>query len=63
MHIKELGNAAPKEPFFFLKPTTSYVTSGGKVEIPKGIIVHHEGKLSDSLRYNLAAYRPMTFQS
>lgn len=43
LHIKELNNAAPKEPFFFLKPTTSYVPSGGKVEIPKGVIVHHEG--------------------
>jgi acylpyruvate hydrolase len=42
-HIKELGNTAPKEPFFFLKPTTSYVLSGGKVEIPSGIIAHHEG--------------------
>ncbi|KAG8859375.1 hypothetical protein FRB96_004590 [Tulasnella sp. 330] len=44
-HIKELGNTAPKEPFFFLKPTTSYVGSGGQVEIPKGIIVHHEVEL------------------
>lgn len=33
----------PKEPFFFLKPTTSYVPSGGRVEIPRGIIAHHEG--------------------
>ncbi|KAJ7286504.1 hypothetical protein C8J57DRAFT_1287845 [Mycena rebaudengoi] len=44
-HIKELGNTAPKEPFFFLKPTTSYVLSGGKVEIPSGIIAHHEVEL------------------
>jgi 2-keto-4-pentenoate hydratase/2-oxohepta-3-ene-1,7-dioic acid hydratase in catechol pathway len=42
-HIKELNNTAPKEPFFFLKPTTSYVNSGEKVEIPGGIIAHHEG--------------------
>ncbi|KAL0063357.1 hypothetical protein AAF712_009752 [Marasmius tenuissimus] len=27
-HIKELSNTAPKEPFFFLKPTSSYVQSG-----------------------------------
>jgi acylpyruvate hydrolase len=26
-----------------LKPTTSYLPSGGKVEIPRGIIAHHEG--------------------
>ena len=33
----------PKEPFFFLKPTTSYLANGGAVEIPRGTIVHHEG--------------------
>lgn len=42
-HIKELGNARPKEPFFFLKPTTSYVRSGGNIELPRGVLVHHEG--------------------
>ncbi|KAJ8092428.1 hypothetical protein PM082_023681 [Marasmius tenuissimus] len=44
-HIKELSNTAPKEPFFFLKPTSSYVQSGGQVEIPKGVIAHHEVEL------------------
>ncbi|TCD64254.1 hypothetical protein EIP91_004323 [Steccherinum ochraceum] len=44
-HVKELNNAMPKEPFFFLKPTTSYVPSGGRVEIPRGIIAHHEVEL------------------
>ncbi|KAI8058388.1 hypothetical protein BDF22DRAFT_739795 [Syncephalis plumigaleata] len=44
-HAKELGNAIPKAPFFFLKPTSSYVTSPGKIEIPKGCIVHHEVEL------------------
>ncbi|KAH0826970.1 hypothetical protein J3R83DRAFT_4629 [Lanmaoa asiatica] len=42
-HIKELNNAPPKEPFFFLKPTTSYLPSGGNVEIPNGVLAHHEG--------------------
>ena len=42
-HVKELNNAVPKEPFFFLKPTSSYLSSGGKVEIPRGITAHHEG--------------------
>jgi acylpyruvate hydrolase len=46
-HVKELNNTAPKEPFFFLKPTTSYIPSGGKVEIPKGIVAHHEGALNE----------------
>ncbi|KAJ7264878.1 hypothetical protein B0H12DRAFT_1201099 [Mycena haematopus] len=44
-HVKELNNTAPKEPFFFLKPTTSYISSGGTVEIPSGIIAHHEVEL------------------
>ncbi|KAH8813623.1 hypothetical protein DL96DRAFT_525336 [Flagelloscypha sp. PMI_526] len=45
-HIKELNNApAGKEPFFFLKPTSSYLPAGGKLEIPKGIIAHHEVEL------------------
>jgi acylpyruvate hydrolase len=48
-HAKELGNAVPKEPFFFLKPTTSYVDDGGVVEIPKGIECHFEGKSCISL--------------
>ncbi|KAJ3866768.1 hypothetical protein EV359DRAFT_71624 [Lentinula novae-zelandiae] len=44
-HIKELSNTTPKEPFFFLKPTTTYLPSGGKVEIPNGILCHHEVEL------------------
>ncbi|KAG1905780.1 uncharacterized protein F5891DRAFT_1006549 [Suillus fuscotomentosus] len=44
-HIKELNNAKTKEPFFFFKPTTSYLPTGGKVEIPRGIIAHHEVEL------------------
>ncbi|GJE87021.1 fumarylacetoacetate hydrolase family protein [Phanerochaete sordida] len=44
-HVKELNNAIPKEPFFFLKPTTSYLPSGGNVEIPRGIVAHHEVEL------------------
>ncbi len=42
-HVKELKNTLPKEPFFFLKPTTSYLSSGGVIEIPRGISAHHEG--------------------
>ncbi|KAI6008085.1 hypothetical protein EDC04DRAFT_2777552 [Pisolithus marmoratus] len=44
-HIKELGNTRPKEPFFFLKPTTSYVSSGGDIELPRGILAHYEVEL------------------
>lgn len=41
-HAKELNNAVPKEPFFFIKPTTSYLANGGKIEIPRGVKAHHE---------------------
>ncbi|KAH8921307.1 hypothetical protein BT69DRAFT_1283252 [Atractiella rhizophila] len=46
-HIKELNNTTPPEPFFFLKPTTSYVTPEQKqvIEIPRGVDVHHEVEL------------------
>ncbi|KAG0341502.1 hypothetical protein BG004_006010, partial [Podila humilis] len=41
-HAKELGNAVPTSPFFFLKPTSSYITDGQSIEIPAGAEVHHE---------------------
>ncbi|OAX34191.1 hypothetical protein K503DRAFT_869079 [Rhizopogon vinicolor AM-OR11-026] len=44
-HIKELNNARTKEPFFFLKPTTSYLPTGGNLEIPRGVVAHHEVEL------------------
>ncbi|KAJ1752975.1 hypothetical protein LPJ79_000797 [Coemansia sp. RSA 1821] len=44
-HARELGNAVPTAPFFFLKPTSSYVCSPGKIEIPRGCTVHHEVEL------------------
>jgi len=44
-HIKELNNDAPKEPMFFIKPTTSYLPSGGNVEIPRGVTAHYEVEL------------------
>lgn len=42
-HAKELNNAVPTEPFFFLKPTSSYVGDGDTVEVPKGVDCHYEG--------------------
>ncbi|PWZ00490.1 hypothetical protein BCV70DRAFT_231357 [Testicularia cyperi] len=44
-HAKELNNAVPTEPFFFLKPTTSYIGNNETVEIPKGIVAHFEVEL------------------
>ncbi|CAO3588109.1 unnamed protein product [Absidia cylindrospora] len=45
-HAKELGNAVPTAPFYFLKPTSSYLANGGLIEIPKGCEVHHEVELA-----------------
>jgi len=42
-HVKELKNTIPQEPFMFIKPTTSYTQ--GKLEIPRGILAHHEVEL------------------
>ena len=43
-HAKELGNAVPTSPFFFLKPTTSYVREGSPILLPKALgEIHHEG--------------------
>ncbi|GJT27469.1 probable acylpyruvase FAHD1, mitochondrial, partial [Tanacetum coccineum] len=33
-HAKELGNAVPKEPVLFMKPTSSYLANGGMIEVP-----------------------------
>jgi acylpyruvate hydrolase len=44
-HVKELGNTIPTEPMLFLKPSSSFITSGQQIEIPKGAIVHHELEL------------------
>lgn len=52
-HVKELNNTVPKEPFFFLKPTTSYLANGGKIEIPRGVKAHHESTLSSSVAWHV----------
>lgn len=46
-HAKELGNEIPKKPFFFLKPTSSYLApKEGPIIIPfAGADVHHEVEL------------------
>lgn len=35
---------------FFLKPTTSYLQSGGNVEIPQGVTAHYEGRCDSLVR-------------
>ena len=46
-HAKELGNATPSKPFFFLKPPTAYVTQGSPILLPfKGVDLHYEGMVN-----------------
>lgn len=46
-HIKELNSAKPKQPFFFLKPTSSLLLPGaGPVLRPKGVDMHYEIELA-----------------
>lgn len=46
-HIKELGNARPKQPFFFLKPPSSILPpNSGPVLRPKGVSLHYEVELA-----------------
>ena len=45
-HAKEMKAATPTKPFFFFKPTTSYITQGQSIEVPPGADVHHEGIIS-----------------
>jgi 2-keto-4-pentenoate hydratase/2-oxohepta-3-ene-1,7-dioic acid hydratase in catechol pathway len=45
-HARELGNDAPKEPLFFLKPPSSIVASGEPIELPpQSRQVEHEGEI------------------
>lgn len=46
-HIKELNNARPKQPFFFLKPPSSILLpNAGPVLQPRGVIMHYEVELA-----------------
>lgn len=38
----------PAEPFYFLKPTSSYLLPGqGPVELTRGSVIHYEGEASE----------------
>ncbi|KAF6176752.1 hypothetical protein GIB67_031563 [Kingdonia uniflora] len=46
-HAKELGNAVPKEPVLFMKPTSSYLANGGTIEVPSPLeSLDHEVELA-----------------
>jgi 2-keto-4-pentenoate hydratase/2-oxohepta-3-ene-1,7-dioic acid hydratase in catechol pathway len=45
-HIAELNSATPKQPFFFLKPSSSILLPGsGPILRPKGVSLHYEVEL------------------
>lgn len=45
-HAAELGNPVPEKPILFLKPTSSYLSEGKPIKIPKGCSsLHHEVEL------------------
>jgi 2-keto-4-pentenoate hydratase/2-oxohepta-3-ene-1,7-dioic acid hydratase in catechol pathway len=45
-HARELGNDAPKEPLFFLKPPSSIIDDGDPIELPpQSRQVEHEGEI------------------
>jgi len=55
-HARELGNAPPEQPVWFLKPDSAVVGDGDAVELPAGIgSVHHEVELA--VRIGRAARR------
>ena len=46
-HITELNSARPKQPFYFLKPTSSILLPGaGPVVRPRGVDLHYEVELA-----------------
>ncbi|KAM3284813.1 hypothetical protein P3S67_023612 [Capsicum chacoense] len=46
-HAKELGNAVPKGPVLFMKPTSSYLENGGTMEVPHPLeSLDHEVELA-----------------
>lgn len=46
-HIAELGNATPKQPFFFLKPPSAMLLPGeGACLRPRGVELHYEVELA-----------------
>ncbi|KAK7110303.1 oxaloacetate decarboxylase, mitochondrial-like [Littorina saxatilis] len=45
-HAAELGNPVPEKPILFFKPTSSYLSEGSPIQIPKGCSsLHHEVEL------------------
>eukprot|EP00019_Armaparvus_languidus_P004635 CAMPEP_0168600268 /NCGR_PEP_ID=MMETSP0420-20121227/12669_1 /TAXON_ID=498008 /ORGANISM="Pessonella sp." /LENGTH=220 /DNA_ID=CAMNT_0008638299 /DNA_START=313 /DNA_END=975 /DNA_ORIENTATION=+ len=52
-HAKELSNKTPSKPFFFLKPTSSFVRRGEPIVLPIGAEVHHEVELAIIIKHKI----------
>lgn len=51
-HAKEMECAVPKEPLFFLKPTSSYILEPNSIKLPENLRVDHEGNYASFGLYN-----------
>lgn len=63
-HIDEMGQSIPKSPFFFLKPTTSYVIQPNPIQLPRDMNVQHEIELGVVIRKpgrNISSDRAMEY--
>ncbi|KAK8049056.1 hypothetical protein PG994_010786 [Apiospora phragmitis] len=60
-HITELNSARPKQPFFFLKPSSSILLPGeGPVVRPRGVSLHYEVELALIMGKQLKDFSGMT---
>ncbi|EPX71154.1 fumarylacetoacetate hydrolase [Schizosaccharomyces octosporus yFS286] len=60
-HIRELNNAVPKKPFFFLKPPSAIVEPGkGKLLIPSEVQANYEVELGFIIGSKLPARQPIS---
>lgn len=44
-HAAEMSAPLPREPLFFLKPTTSYLLEPNTIKLPESLQVDHEGRV------------------
>lgn len=56
-HITELQSAKPKQPFFFIKPSSAILLPGaGPIVRPRGVDLHYEVELALVLGKELKDY-------
>lgn len=53
-HVTELNNVRPKQPFFFLKPSSSILPPrAGPILRPRGVALHYEVELGVLIKKNV----------